>query len=176
MTRPMMIFFAHHFAFFVYSSLSLPNIIMTPAQTIARTPRRVTILTNHLTIVAMRDWNDPSHFSTLHSYFRVLTSPQAASQVHGFGGHIPSPAGVSCAPFAIQVHSAQGIFSVTCTVTTSAYTKEQNEKRMTRKVMMIFCIGVGFFRDYTFSEKMQPFPLLPLLALSEAFSIILTCL
>jgi hypothetical protein len=48
--------------------------------------------------------------------------------------------------------------------------------KMNKEERKIFCIGVGFFRDYTFSEKMQPFPLLPLLALSEAFSIILTCL
>ena len=100
-----MIFTAHHFAFFVYSSLSLPNDMSIPAPTIARTPRRRTIFTNQRTIVAIIPWKEVSHFPTLHSYFGVGV-PGAHSLL---ASHFVHPA--------IQVQPAQGTYSEVCTLT-----------------------------------------------------------
>lgn len=102
-----MIFTAHHFAFFVYSSLSLPNDMSIPAPTIARTPRRRTIFTNQLTIVAIIPWNELSHFPTLHSYFGVGVP----------GAH--SLTSVDFVHPAVHTHPAQGTYSEVGTLTDS---------------------------------------------------------
>lgn len=93
----MMIFIAQPFAFLVYSSLSLPNAIMIPAPTIARTPRSMIIKTNHLIIEPIIFWNEVIPGCTIHSYLRVSTLLQLLT-------------------VSLQVQEAPGISAVVMTV------------------------------------------------------------
>ena len=93
----MIIFIAHHFAFFVYSSLSLQKDMSIPAPTIARTPRRRTILMKYLMIVARRLWKLHNPGSIVHSYNLFSTDAHADSwKVHPalIDQHLQLPPGI----------------------------------------------------------------------------------
>ncbi len=118
-TIPMRMFIVHHLRNFTFSSL-LPHIAQAiPRSTTTSTERMSAIWVNHPVMPWMLSWKLENPGLIVHLYFRVA-GVQHVSWFTGVGGHIP-PAPISHS--AIQSQCTPGIFSVTITSVSAAFTR-----------------------------------------------------